>query len=164
MYGIAFAQQHPHAHIVAQDWPVVLPVALEHAAKLGVADRYSTLPGSAFDVHFGGGGGGGYDVILLPNFLHHFDAPACTTLLRKCHASLRPGGLCVTLEFAPDNSRLQPPNAGAFALVMLAATPAGDAYTVNELTAMYQHAGFPAADSAMLPLGMQRAIFGKRPE
>jgi 2-polyprenyl-3-methyl-5-hydroxy-6-metoxy-1,4-benzoquinol methylase len=158
MYGLAFAQGHPQAHIVGQDWPVVLPVALEHAAKLGLADRYTTLPGSAFEVHFGSG----YDVILLPNFLHHFDTATNVTLLKKCRDALRPGGLCVTLEFAPDDSRLQPPGTGTFALVMLASTPSGDAYTVTELTRMYEEAGLVNIHSAMLPIGMQRAILGAR--
>jgi len=40
----------------------------------------------------------GYDIVLLTNFLHHFDIPTCTELLRKVRASLNPGGRCVTLE------------------------------------------------------------------
>jgi len=83
----------------------------------------------------------GYDLVLVPNFLHHFDKPTNIELLKKVHAALRPGGLCATLEFAPDDSRVNPPGAGAFALIMLISTPAGDAYTVKELTAMHEAAG-----------------------
>jgi len=159
MYGIAFAQQNPAAHVIGQDWPVVLPVALEHAVKLGVADRYTTLPGSAFEVNFGSN----YDIVLLPNFLHHFDAATNTELLKKVYAALRPGGICATLEFAPDESRLNPPGAGTFALIMLATTPSGDAYTVKELTAMHEAAGFRNVSGSMLPMGMQRVITGIKP-
>ncbi len=41
------------------------------------------IPGSAFDVDLGGGKGTNYDVVLLPNFLHHFDAAVCEGLLKR---------------------------------------------------------------------------------
>ena len=134
-------------------------MAVEHATKLHVADRYHTLPGSAFDIHLTPAS---YDVVLLPNFLHHFDPDTNITLLKRLHATLKPGGLAATLEFAPDADRREPPGAVAFALVMLATTPAGDAYTVPELTAQYEAAGFTNITSAMLPMGMQRLILGTK--
>src|SRR5262249_26820705 len=73
MFGIAIGKAYPNAEIVALDWPNVLEVAKENAAAAGLADRYSTIAGSAFDVEFGSG----YDVVLLTNFLHHFDPPTC---------------------------------------------------------------------------------------
>ena len=46
------------------------------------------IAGKAFDVPFGDD----YDVILLPNFLHHFSVADCVRILKKAHASLRSGG------------------------------------------------------------------------
>src|ERR1700722_10472833 len=82
LYGIAFARHNPNAKIVGLDWANVLEVAKEKAAKAGVADRYFTIPGSAFEVDFGSG----YDIILIPNFLHHFDPATNEKVLRKVHA------------------------------------------------------------------------------
>src|SRR6204780_2331750 len=65
VYGIAFAKQNPNAKVVGLDWANVLEVAKENAAKAQVAERYSTISGSAFDVDFGSG----YDIVLIPNFL-----------------------------------------------------------------------------------------------
>src|SRR5204863_9150698 len=124
--------QYPNAEIVAQDWPNVLEVAQENARAAGVSDRYRTLPGSAFDVEFGSG----YDLILLTNFLHHFDVPTCERLLRKVHAALGEGGRAVTLEFVPNEDRVTPPDQAAFSLNMLALTPGGDAYTFAALDSM----------------------------
>ena len=70
------------------------------------------LPGSAFDVEYGGP----YDAILLTNFLHHFDVPTCVGLLKKVRAALKPGGVAATLEFVPNEDRVSPPMAAAFAL------------------------------------------------
>ena len=102
MYGIAFAQRNPNAEITALDWPAVLEVAKENAQKAGVADRYQTIAGDAFKVDFGAG----YDIVLLTNFLHHFDIPTCETLLRKVAASLNPGGRAATLEFVLNDDRI----------------------------------------------------------
>ncbi|HJX89413.1 MAG TPA: class I SAM-dependent methyltransferase, partial [Pyrinomonadaceae bacterium] len=95
LYGLAFAAKNPQAEITALDWSAVLEVAKENAAKAGVSDRYKTIEGSAFDVDFGTG----YDLVLLTNFLHHFDPPTNETLMRKVHAALANGGRAVTLEF-----------------------------------------------------------------
>ncbi len=118
------------------DWAPVLRVALENAKKAGVQDRYDMLPGSAFDVDFGGP----YDAVLLTNFLHHFDVPTCVGLLKKVRASLKPGGIAATLEFVPNPDRVSPPMPAAFAMTMLASTAAGDAYTLCR-TGRYAPAG-----------------------
>jgi SAM-dependent methyltransferase len=138
LFGIAIAQQNPNATIVAADWPSVLEVAKSHAAKAGVSARYTTLPGSAFETDFGAG----YDIVLLTNFLHHFDIATCEKLLRKVHAALKPGGRAVTLEFVPNEDRISPPTAAAFSMIMLGTTEAGDAYTFSEYDRMFHNAGF----------------------
>lgn len=137
-FGIAIAERHSQTEIVALDWPAVLDVASENADKAGVAGRHTRLPGSAFDVEFGNG----YDVVLLTNFLHHFDVPTCTDLLRKVHAALNDGGRAVTLEFVPNDDRVTPAEQASFSLMMLATTASGDAYTFRELESMAGDAGF----------------------
>jgi SAM-dependent methyltransferase len=138
LFGIEIARQNPEARVVAQDWARVLEVAQENARKAGVSERYTTLPGSAFDVDYGGP----YDAVLLTNFLHHFDIPTCVGLLKKVRAALQPGGLAATLEFVPNEDRVSPPMAAGFSLTMLTSTAAGDAYTFSELETMHRHAGF----------------------
>ena len=104
LFGIEVARQNPQAHIVALDWAPVLEVAKANAQKAGVADRYEALPGSAFDVDFGEP----YDVVLLTNFLHHFDHATCVGLLKKIRAAVKPGGRVSALEFVPNEDRVRP--------------------------------------------------------
>src|SRR5215475_1065497 len=118
LYGLAFAQQYPNLEIVAVDWANVLEVGRENARKFGVSDRWRALPGSAFDVDFGDG----YDLVLIPNFFHHFDPPTNEKLMRKFHAALNENGRAVTAEFIPNEGRTEPPHAATFALTMLATT------------------------------------------
>jgi len=138
MFGITLAQVNRGIRVTAVDWANVLAVAQENAREAGVTARWRTIPGSAFDVDLGTG----YDLVLLPNILHHFDAAGCERLLARAHAALAPGGRVAIVEFVPDDDRTGPPDAVRFALVMLATTPAGDAYTLAEYRAMLARAGF----------------------
>ncbi|WP_437593859.1 methyltransferase [Sorangium sp. So ce1000] len=158
VFGIALAQRHPSVEVVALDWPAVLEVARENAQAAGVAERWRPLHGSAFDVPFGEG----YDLVLLTNFLHHFDVPTCEALLRKARAALSEGGRAVTLEIVPNEDRVSPPSAAAFAMTMLSHTPRGDAYTEAELAAMLGSAGFSRTEFHPLPPSTQHLAISYR--
>jgi SAM-dependent methyltransferase len=153
-FGIAFAQRNPRVRVTAQDWAPVLEVAREHARQAAVADRHRLLPGDAFEVDLGTG----YDVVLLTNFLHHFDVPTCERLLGRVARSLKPGGIAVTLEFVPNEDRITPPATAAFAFTMLATTAAGDAYTFNEYHSMFRDTGFLRSTLHPVPDSPQSVI------
>jgi ubiquinone/menaquinone biosynthesis C-methylase UbiE len=158
LFGIGFAKNNPQAEIHAVDWKAVLEVAKENAQNAGVADRYHTIEGSAFDVEFGNG----YDLVLITNFLHHFDPPTNETLLRKVHAALADGGRVATLEFVPNDDRVTPPDSAGFSLVMLAGTPTGDAYTFAELERMFANAGFSRSTIHPLPPTFQQVVISEK--
>jgi SAM-dependent methyltransferase len=154
LFGVAIARHNPKARVVAVDWAPVLAVATENAQKAGVAERHTTLPGSAFDVDFGTG----YDIVLLTNFISHFDTQENETLLRKLHAALNPGGVAITLAFIPNEDRISPPLDATFALIMLGTTPSGDAYTFPEYEAMFRNSGFARSELRVLSPSPQRVI------
>jgi ubiquinone/menaquinone biosynthesis C-methylase UbiE len=158
LYGIAFAKNNPQAEIVALDWAPVLEVAKENARKAAVSDRYSTIEGSAFDVEYGSG----YDLVLLTNFLHHFDTATCETLLRKVRAALADGGRASTLEFVPNEDRISPPEAAGFSMMMLGATPSGDAYIFSELERMFSNAGFARSEIHPLPPSIEQVVISHK--
>lgn len=137
-FGIAFGAAYPKAEIVALDWASVLEVARENARAAGLESRFRTIPGSAFDAEYGSD----YDVVLLTNFLHHFDIETCEKLLRRVKSALRKGGSAVVLDFVPNEDRVTPPMAASFSLMMLGSTPSGDAYTFSEYERMFSNAGF----------------------
>ncbi|MFO0850128.1 MAG: methyltransferase [Gemmataceae bacterium] len=154
LFGLTVARHYPNATVTALDWAAVLAVATENAERAGVADRLTLLPGSAFEVDWGGP----YEVVLLTNFLHHFDPPACERLAAKAYAALAPGGRALTLEFVPDADRVSPPATAGFALTMLATTAAGDAYTFAEYERMFAAAGFARSEFHPLPPTAQQAV------
>jgi 2-polyprenyl-3-methyl-5-hydroxy-6-metoxy-1,4-benzoquinol methylase len=153
MYGITIAKQNPNAQVVALDWPAVLEVAKENARAAGVAERFATRPGSAFEAAFGQD----YDYVLLTNIFHHFDPPTCEALMRRVHAALKPGGKAITLDFVPNEDRVTPSTAAGFSIVMLANTDAGDAYTASEFQKMFRNSGFATTTLQVVP-GMPHQV------
>ena len=158
LFGIAVLRANPNAKVTAVDWRNVLEVARENAEKFGVADRYTALPGSAFDVDIGSE----YDLVLIPNFLHHFGVATNEKFLRRLYAALVPGGQVATLEFVPNDDRVSPPMPATFALIMLAETPSGDAYTRLELESMMRNAGFTDHEFHQMPPSPHSVLISRR--
>jgi SAM-dependent methyltransferase len=137
-FGIALAAQHPHSALTVLDWPGVLAVAAQNAARAGIADRLRTIPGNAFAVDLGAG----YDLVIAANFLHMFGKAEIFRLLERIHAALVPGGRFAMIDFIVNEDRVSPEISAVFAMVMLTATREGDVYTFPELEAMCLRAGF----------------------
>ncbi len=158
MFGITLARHNPNAEIVPVDWKPVLALAQENARAAGVDGRYRPLAGSAFEVDFGEG----YDLALVTNFLHHFDAATNERLLGKVCRALKPGGRAVTLEFVPNEDRVSPAPAATFAMMMLGGTEHGDAYTFSEYDRMFRNAGFSRNELRPLEQSPQSVIVSDR--
>jgi hypothetical protein len=125
---------------------------------MGVGDRYHLIPGNAFETDFGNG----YDLALITNLLHGFDASTCTNLMRKVHIALSPGGRVAIAEYVPNSDRVSPPVAAAFSLTMLAATGSGDAYTFAELESIAKAAGFVGVALSSVELGRNSLVIAYR--
>jgi 2-polyprenyl-3-methyl-5-hydroxy-6-metoxy-1,4-benzoquinol methylase len=138
IFGISVALTNPEAEIVALDWSNVLEVAKENASRAGIENRFRTLAGDAFKTDFGSG----YDLVLVPNFLHHFDEPTSVQFLKRVRAAMNPGARLATVEFVPNEDRISPPVAASFSLMMLGNTENGDTYTFHQFDQMFRKAGF----------------------
>ncbi len=138
LYGIEVARRFPQAEVTALDWGAVLEVAREHVQAAGLSDRFRWIAGSAFEATLGGP----YDVVLMPNFLHHFDEAACAAVLRRVLHALGPGGCVLAPDFVPDEDRASPPLPAMFAFLMLTTTPSGTAYTRRDFERICAAAGY----------------------
>jgi ubiquinone/menaquinone biosynthesis C-methylase UbiE len=154
IFGITVAQNNPKAEIVGLDYGPVLEVAKQNAQLMGVAERYSTLPGDALEIPFGRD----FDLILVPNLVHHWGQATIGKFLKKAHGALAPGGRVAMVEFTPNEDRVSPPAPAAFVMNMLANTEAGDVYTASEMKEMLREAGFSSCEVHPLPPTPQTAI------
>ena len=147
VFGITLALRNPKVEVTAVDWASVLEVTKENAVRQNVSARIPLKPGDAFEIDFGNE----YDVALVTNFLHHFDHATCVSFLSKVRRAMKTGGRVVILEMVPNPDRVTPVVAARFSLTMLGGTPAGDAYTLDELRDQLERAGFADVSSHPLP-------------
>ena len=95
--------------------------------------------------------GAGYDIVLITNFLHHFDPPTNEKLLRKVRGAFAPGGLVVTARFHSERGPRQPGSRrGIQPWTMLGTTRSGDAYTCCGISeACFENAGFSSNECGL---------------
>jgi ubiquinone/menaquinone biosynthesis C-methylase UbiE len=158
LFGLAIAQRNPQATVTLIDWQNVLQVARENAAKADVIDRVEFRAGDAFAVEFGED----QDVVILANFLHHFDEAACEKILRKAYAALKDGGRVVTVEFIANEDRTSPTIAAEFSMMMLGTTLRGEAWAYSDLERMFRRTGCWDLELRAIPPAMERVVLATK--
>lgn len=138
VWGIALAEQSPQVRVRAVDWPRVLEITRQVAARHGVADRLTLAPGDFVTADFGMG----HQVATLGHILHSEGPERSRQLLRRTFAALAPGGLIAIQEFMPDDDRRGPSLPLIFAVNMLVNTEEGDTFTFEEMSVWLTEAGF----------------------
>ncbi|MBZ5502078.1 MAG: methyltransferase domain-containing protein [Acidobacteriia bacterium] len=138
VWGIALAQASPQVRVTAVDFPGVLAVTRKVAQQFGVADQFTCAGGDIFKDDLGSG----YAVATLGHILHMAGPDANRSLLKRIFSALAPGGTLVIGEFIVNEDRTGPVEPLAFAINMLIHTENGNAYTLGEIRAWLQEAGF----------------------
>lgn len=139
LYGYTLARRHPTARVWSLDWDNVLPIAQKHAARLGIADRVSTIAGDMFSVPLGGP----YDIVMVTNVLHHFSQDHAVRLLRRAASVTVSGGRIALVGHTVDDG---PPRESAeahlFSILMLAWTAQGETHSAVVYERMLTEAGY----------------------
>lgn len=138
VWGIALAQSSPHVHVTAVDWPEVIPVTRQTAARFGLADRFSFVEGDLLKADFGGD----YKVATLGHILHSEGEERSRALLAKTFGALASGGTIAIAEFLVQPDRTGPVNGLFFAVNMLVNTDTGNTYSFEEISSWLSEAGF----------------------
>jgi C-methyltransferase len=138
VYGYTVAKHFPQATIWSLDWENVLPVAKEHATRIGVVDRVNFIAGDMFEVPLGGP----YDLVLITNVTHHFSEEKALELIKRGASALAPGGLLGIVGFTTsDKPPAQDPAPYLFDVLMLAWTTQGEVHSEAVYDRMLAAAG-----------------------
>ena len=121
-----------------------LPDAIESAAPImaaeGLGDRLVHVPGDAMTADFGVEG---YDLVLMSNLAHHFDAKQNLDLARRVARALKPGGAFVIQEPAraerPGRADQIPALLGLY--FAMQSRPGVRTWTVAEMIGWQRNAG-----------------------
>jgi len=148
LYSIALCRKYPHLTAVVFDSQQALTVGRESIATAGLNGRISTQAGNFLTAD----PPTGFDVALLFNLVHGFQAEQNIALLGQVARSLNPGGRVIILEQLADASPLPMPRAiGHILSLTFYHTLNGQMYTFETMRGWLETAGFSAVERKTLP-------------
>ena len=98
IWSLSCAARLPEARVTAADWPGVLEVATATAARMGLSDRLTLLPGDLATVELPQGNS---DLTILANVAHLLEPDGLDAMLHRLAATLRLGGRLVVIDIMP---------------------------------------------------------------
>ena len=137
-WSLALAAADPRARITALDLPDVLPVTRRAVAQAGMDDRFRLVPGDVFTADLPEEA---YDLVLLANVCHLFDADTNRALLRRLRRVLRPGGTLAVVDALPSEDPDEHRLLALYALGLRLRTVAGAVYPLASYSAWAEEAG-----------------------
>ena len=153
VWSIALAKQSPHVRVTAVDWAAVIPVTKKVTTREGVAARYRFVEGDLLDADFGSG----HAIATAGHILHSEGEERSRALFQKTFDALAPGGTIAIAEILVDADRRGPAPALMFAINMLVHTDQGGTFSLEEISAWLEDAGFASVRTIAAP-GLARQI------
>ena len=98
-FTIHFCQAHPHLQATIFDDATALETAKINVATHQLENKIHFKVGDIWEVDWGEG----YDLLLLFNFIHHFDMETNIKVLQKAQAALKPNGQVAILDQLEGN-------------------------------------------------------------
>ena len=94
MFSIQFCHAYPQLRATIVDSAIALQTAEKHVAAHELENRIELSPADIWQMECGRD----YDLVLLFNFIHHYDVATNKKLLQKVKAALKPGGQVAILD------------------------------------------------------------------
>jgi len=159
LYSLTLAAAQEHARVTLLDWANVLALTRANVERLGLTGRTGVIEGDVFTVPLGGP----YDLVVASHIFHHFSEKRCLELLRRLAGVLKPDGRLAIHEFTAETERPEDePVPYLFSVLMLAWTPAGEAYPVSTYRRLLREAGFAAPEVHRIPGMATRFVIADR--
>ena len=159
VWSIALAKQSPHVRVTAVDWAAIIPVTKKVTTREGVADRYRFIEGDLLDADFGRG----HAIATAGHIVHSEGENRSRALFKKTFDALAPGGTIAIADLLVDADRCGPVSALMFALNMLVHTDQGGTFSLGEITAWLESAGFKFVRTIEAPGLARRIILATKP-
>ncbi len=158
-FSLEWAKLHTHLKGTVFDIPPVVEIAREYIQQYGLEDRIQTRAGDFTKDDLGSG----YDLALLANILHMYDADTCRKVIQKAVDGLEPGGRIILHGFGTEEDQTGPIEDSLFNLGVALFTPGGAAHPIQHMTRWLKEAGIPDARSFRIPASPSAVITGIKP-
>ncbi|MEW6071752.1 MAG: methyltransferase [Planctomycetota bacterium] len=156
---VPLLRRHARARGTLFDLPHVLPLAARRLATEGIADRVTLVAGDFYADPLPAGS----DLVWLSAILHQGSRAENRALLARIHAALVPGGRILVRDAVMDDSRTSPVFGALFAVNMLVATAGGGTFTLSEIRADLEAAGFAGVQLLRADEAMYAVVGARKP-
>jgi SAM-dependent methyltransferase len=153
-WTLAWLQAEPAARAILFDLPAVIPLARRRLTAGGVGDRVELAAGDFYHDPLPRGA----DLVWLSAIIHQNSPDENRALYRRAAEALEPGGRVLIRDIVMDESHTWPVAGALFAVNMLVATPGGGTYTLAEIRADLQSAGFADVQLVRRDEGMHAIV------
>jgi 3-hydroxy-5-methyl-1-naphthoate 3-O-methyltransferase len=137
-YALEWCKLHNHLKATVFDIAPVLEVTKNYIETYGLQDRVGIHPGN---FHKDDLGDSQYDLVLMANILHMYDADMSKALVAKAVKAVKPGGRIVIHGFCTDENQAGPMDDTLFSLNIGMLTEGGRAHPVQEKVDWLKGAG-----------------------
>jgi len=128
-YALEWCKLHNHLKATVFDIAPVLEVTKNYIETYELQDRVDTLPGNFHEDDLGDSQ---YDLVLMANILHMYDADMSKALVTKAVKAVKPGGRIVIHGFCTNEEQTGPLDDTLFSLNIGMLTEGGRAHPVEE--------------------------------
>ena len=158
-WTIAFLRACPSGQATLFDLPHVIPIARRRLAAAGLDHRVKLISGDFNRDPLPSGA----DLAWVSAIVHQNSRAQNRALFAKVYAALVPGGRIAIRDILMQEDRTQPVAGALFAVNMLAATEGGGTFTLAELQADLEAAGFADVALAQPDEAMNAIVVAKKP-
>lgn len=142
-WSLALAEREPTVRVTAVDLPGVLAATRSSVRERGLEERFTLVAGDLFDAPWTDAS---YDVVVLGNVLHLFDADKNVRLLQLAARALRPGGRVAIVDALLDEDGHGPRDVVLYSLSLLLRTRDGRAYPLSAIQGWLEAAGLSGVE------------------
>jgi len=140
IFAILFCQKNPGLTAQVFDLPQTLTITQEIISQYQMQETVTTKPGSYLTDEFGEEQS--YDAVLLSSMINQEGPEVVQAIMEKAFRVLRPGGMLILQEQLLNDEKTGPLLAVLIGLNQLVHTPAGRAYSGNELAVLADKVGY----------------------
>lgn len=137
-YAVALCRRYPTLRATVLDLPQAVTASAPLLAREGMGARVTHWPADALTADLGVAT---YDLILVANLVHHFDAETNRALVRRAAQALRPGGVLVIGDVIRPRAVASAGQIGALTDLYFAVTSQAGTWSFAEIATWQRLAG-----------------------
>ncbi len=147
IWSLTCAKHDGDTSVAVSDWPAIVDIAAGFAVRMGLADRFTAIPGNYHEADFGTEA---FDLAIVANVTHIETPDGNVDLFRRVHNALKPGGEIAIVDVMPAQPEGQL-SASLYALGLGLRTESGQVHSAAALQKYLAAAGFSNAVVEPIP-------------